>query len=277
MICNTDDTLLHHLLARTFPAAQRVSFSGVTGQTNLTLKVTADQRPLLARCQPQDAWPFVNRRREYQLLKRLAQSGLVPKVYACNRRWLLLQWLPGHTVSADQFIEKLPALIAIVSRLHHQPLSGYRLSIWALLQQYWQLCRQHNIRWLRALKQLKRQGEPRPLRLATLHMDIHPGNIVRRASHLHLIDWEYAGDGDIALELAAMIIANSLPYTLHQRLLAEYARRNQIDVVALAHQVRRWQPWLRLLLASWYQLQAERRGDLCSLRIAADHWQQLTL
>jgi thiamine kinase-like enzyme len=35
-------------------------------------------------------------------------------------------------------------------------------------------------------------------------MDVHAGNIVHTEAGLRLIDWEYAGDGDIALELAAV-------------------------------------------------------------------------
>jgi aminoglycoside phosphotransferase (APT) family kinase protein len=38
-------------------------------------------------------------------------------------------------------------------------------------------------------------------------MDVHAGNIIHSESGLRLIDWEYAGDGDIALELAAVWIA----------------------------------------------------------------------
>jgi thiamine kinase len=53
------------------------------------------------------------------------------------------------------------------------------------------------------LKRLRKAGEPQPLRLAPLHMDVHAGNIVHTAG-LRLIDWEYAGDGDVALELAAV-------------------------------------------------------------------------
>ena len=34
-------------------------------------------------------------------------------------------------------------------------------------------------------------------------MDVHAGNIVHGEAGLRLIDWEYAGDGDVALELAA--------------------------------------------------------------------------
>jgi thiamine kinase len=90
-----------------------------------------------------------------------------------------------------------------------------------LLETYWQQClpSRRTLFWLQQLKARRRQGEPLPLRLAPLHMDVmrQPG---AQPDGLRLIDWEYAGDGDIAMELAA-----SGPGE-HQRreLVAEYAR-----------------------------------------------------
>ncbi|WP_257896521.1 phosphotransferase, partial [Enterobacter chuandaensis] len=51
---------------------------------------------------------------------------------------------------------------------------------------------------------LRKTGEPQPIRLSPLHMDVHAGNIVHTPEGGRLIDWEYAGDGDVALELAAV-------------------------------------------------------------------------
>ncbi len=59
------------------------------------------------------------------------------------------------------------------------------------------------------------------MRLAPLHMDVHAGNIVHTAGGLRLIDWEYAGDGDIALELAAVWMPDN--QQRHQ-LIEAYAR-----------------------------------------------------
>ncbi len=42
------------------------------------------------------------------------------------------------------------------------------------------------------------------------------------ASGLKLIDWEYAGDGDIALELAAVWVENT---EQHRQLVNDYATR----------------------------------------------------
>lgn len=93
--------------------------------------------------------------------------------------------------------------------VHQQPRFGWRVTLAPLLAQYWQTCdpARRTPRWLRWHQRLRRRGEPRPLRLAPLHMDVHAGNIIHSEFGLRLIDWEYAGDGDIALELAAVWIS----------------------------------------------------------------------
>ncbi len=100
------------------------------------------------------------------------------------------------------------------------------------------------------LKRLRKAREPRPLSLSPLHMDVHAGNLVHSASGLKLIDWEYAGDGDIALELAAVWVENT---EQHRQLVNDYATRAKIypylccDPVrpyvsaALPHAVRRFE------------------------------------
>ncbi|WP_437610800.1 thiamine kinase [Erwinia sp. V71] len=270
------DPALRQLIRRQFPAAEAAGcFSALHGLTGLTGKVMVGEQILLARREAELPIPAVCRQREYRLLKRLAASGLTPQVYGYQHPWLLLAWRPGEVLDASQFSAQLPALVTLISQLHHQPLSGYPLQMLALLQRYWQLCRQRNVRWLRALTQLARQGEPRPLRLAPLHMDIHAGNLLLCDTQLSLIDWEYAGDGDIALELAAIIAANALDASQCQRLLADYAARNQLDPILLARQIQRWQPWLRLLMASWYQLRAEQSGDARLQQLAAESWRRL--
>ena len=43
----------------------------------------------------------------------------------------------------------------------------------------------------------------------------------------------------------------------------------------LAQQIGRWQPWLQLLMASWYQLRAEQSQDDTLQRLAQASWQDL--
>jgi thiamine kinase len=102
-------------------------------------------------------------------------------------------------------------------------------------------------------------------------MDVHAGNIVHTKAGLRLIDWEYAGDGDIALELAAVWIAPAA----HRQLVTAYARLARIDERLLWRQVQRWRPWVILLMAGWYERRWQQTGDRQFITLADETWCQL--
>jgi len=274
------DPSLSQLIAHLFPAVKSAgSFYPLPGLTGLSGKLQVGDMTLLARQQQESTpMPGIDRRREYHILRRLRGSGLAPVMQGYNRRWLLLQWQTGRTLTPNEFAQRLPDITAQMVALHQQPLSGFRLLLLPLLEQYWLLShasRRHT-RWLSALRRCQRQGEPRPLRLALLHMDIHPGNIVTQTGDdLHLIDWEYASDGDVALELAATIAGNDLSMQQQASLIADYAAQQQLDPAALRLQICRWQPWLRLLIACWYERRWQQSGDKLYDGLAAEAWQQI--
>jgi thiamine kinase len=115
---------------------------------------------------------------------------------------MAVDYIPGDVQSSLPDSHNLAALLY---DLHRCPPFGWRLNLLPLLETYWQQClpSRRTLFWLQQLKARRRQGEPLPLRLAPLHMDVHAGNLVHSQDGLRLIDWEYAGDGDIAMELAA--------------------------------------------------------------------------
>ncbi len=274
------DPSLSQLIAHQFPAVKPAgSFYPLSGLTGLSGKLQVGDVTLLARQQQESTpMPGIDRRREYHILRGLSDSGLAPVVQGYNRRWLLLHWQAGRTLTPDEFSQRLPDITARVSALHQQPLSGFRLLLLPLLEQYWLLSHasRRHLRWLNALRRCQRQGEPKPLRLALLHMDIHPGNIVTQTGDdLHLIDWEYASDGDVALELAAMIAGNDLCLAQQESLIADYAIRQQLDPAVLRQQIRRWAPWLRLLIACWYERRWQQSGDKLYDGLATEAWQQI--
>lgn len=153
--------------------------------------------------------------------------------------WMAVEYLHGVVNSALPDADELAALLY---HLHQQPRFGWRIALSPLLAQYWSCCdpARRTPFWLRRLKQLQKNGEPRPLRLAPLHMDVHGDNIVLTSAGLRLIDWEYAGDGDIALELAAVWVEDERQ---HRQLADAYAARARIDARQLWRQIRLWHPW----------------------------------
>jgi thiamine kinase len=252
-----------------FTAGRLTPLQGLTGQSS---KLENGQGAFIVRPAPQPPIPFVERQREARLLRKLHPSGLTPRPLVGDAQLLLLPWQQGEPLSMQMFQQRREEVISLLLRLHRQPLTGYALRLLPLLQRYWQLCRQRHVRWQRALRQLARVGEPRPLRLTPLHMDVHAGNLIADEKGLHLIDWEYAADGDVALELAALCAADPEQAS---RWLEAYAQAACLSPAALARQVARWQPWLRLLMASWYQLRAEQSGDAALQQLAQQSWQHI--
>ncbi len=242
------------------------------GLSDNTLKIMLPSATLIARQQPRVAMPFVNRCREYRLLKKLAASGAVAGPLACNKHWLLLAWQPGEPVDAQHFSQHSREVCETLSALHHQPLTGYPVRVTTLLERYWQLCQHRSQRWLQSWQRLLSRGEPAPLRLAPVHMDIHAGNVLFDGQGCRFIDWEYAADGDIALDLT-VICLNDPPHEAEW--ISTYARIARLDTLLLARQVARWKPWLKLLMACWYQLRAEQTASPQMQQLARHSWQHL--
>ena len=252
--------------------SERTTSLPLAGLTGHSQKIVSPRGLFIARAAPQPPIPFVDRQREFRLLRKLRASGVAPQPVAGHRQGNVLSWCPGEALDEQRFSQQRPQIVTLLQQLHQQPLTGYRLSLLPLLWRYWQQVPQRNYRWLRALRRLTQQGEPQPLRLAPLHMDVHAGNIIQGETGLHLIDWEYAADGDVALELAALCASDPQNQA---DWLADYAAAMRLPPDALVKQVRRWQPWLRLLIASWYQLRAAQCDDEALQQMARQSWQQI--
>jgi len=266
------DPAFQRLIQQITGEAGRASVTPLAGLTGYSQKIVSPHGSFIARAAPQPAIPFVDRQREFRLLRKLRTTGLAPHVVAGTRHGIVLRWCPGTSLDDTGFTQQRAPIVALLQCLHRQPLTGYRLSLLPLLWLYWQQCPQRHCRWLRALRRLTAQGEPQPLRLAPLHMDLHAGNVIQGSQGLCLIDWEYAGDGDVALELAAICASDPQ----HQAdWLNEYATAVQLRPDKLAQQVQRWQPWLRLLMASWYQLRASQGDDDALAEMARKSWEQI--
>ena len=262
-------TALQLLLSRHFPAASAAGvLSELQGLSGGACRVALGDHTLVARAQSDTPQSGVTFSRQYRALRRMPAS-LAPKPCFLAQGWLVVDYLPG---AIKPTMPSVPQLASLLYHLHHQPRFGWRIQMLPLLERYWQACdpARRTPGWLRALKTVRRQGEPKPLRLAPLHMDIHPGNLVHQPADLKLIDWEYAGDGDIALELASVWLEERE----REALVAAYASRAKLNATALQRQVKRWRPWVRLLLAGWYELRWRETGNQQFIALADDAWRQ---
>ncbi|WP_039058101.1 thiamine kinase [Enterobacter sp. Bisph1] len=257
------------LLSRYFPTWAPVASqsNGLSGGSCLISD--GQQTRVLRKRHHAASSPFL---RQYRLLRRLPAT-LAPRPCLYTGEWMVLEYLPGEVRSALPQADKL---VPLLHALHCQPLFGWRITLLPLLEQYWQQSARSRRTpfWLRQLKRLRQQKEPVPLRLSPLHMDVHAGNLVQSASGLRLIDWEYAGDGDIALELAAIGTEDEAQ---RRSLVGSYAQHAVIDPARLWRQVKRWRPWVLMLMAGWYECRFQQTGDRQFITLADEIWRQLAI
>ncbi|WP_457920935.1 phosphotransferase [Sodalis endosymbiont of Henestaris halophilus] len=201
----------------------------------------------------------VNRRREFRLLRVLKGSGLAPRPRSITSEWLIMEWLPGEPINAQGWQQALTmgTIAAILARLHQHRCSGYPLNLQTRYARYWQASdpSRRSPTWLRLHRRFLHRSQPSIMRQALLHMDVHQGNVLhQKGGSLMLIDWEYAGDGDIALELAALFCGNSLPSADRERLLADYLQLMPgLTCNHLCRQIKSWIPWVNYLMLLWYE------------------------
>lgn len=262
------EAALRRLMETRLPAVNTAGchFSPVQGLTGESWRIDGSGITLLARQHSVEKRALgVSRRREAQVLRRCA-PGLGSRVFTQNNQWLILEWLEGDIVTDAEFaaLNQRGELAAMAAELHRRPLSGYRLDLRRQLDR-----RRLSPGWLRLQHHFLQNTPPSPLKLAPLHMDIHPGNLLATGEGLRLIDWEYAADGDVALDIAALFRGNGWSAEEQQRFLQHYARQGYHDVARLQAQVRRWLPWVDYLMLLWFEVRWQQSGDAEFLRWGA--------
>ncbi len=266
---------LRRLIENQLPAVKTAGcrFSPVQGLTGESWRIEGEGVQLLARQQSAEKSALgVSRHREARVLCR-AGNGIGPQVLAQYNQWIILQWLDGDVVTETAFtlLNEGGELAKVMAGLHRQPLTGYSLNLHRQFAHYWQQLDRRRLTpaWLRLHQHFLHRRQPTPLKRAPLHMDIHPGNLIAQGESLRLIDWEYAADGDIALDIAALFRGNAWSPGSQQRFLQYYARIGYRDLPLLTAQVQRWLPWVDYLMLLWFEVRWQQTGDPEFLRWGA--------
>jgi thiamine kinase len=269
------EAALRRLIERELPAVKTAGcrFSPVQGLTGESWRIEGEGVQLLARQQSAEKSALgVSRRREARVLCRVGKD-IGPQVLAQNNQWIILQWLTGDVVTETGFarLNEGGNLAELLAGLHQRPPSGYPLSLHRQFTRYWQQLdpRRLTPAWLKLHQRFLRRRPPTPLKLAPLHMDIHPGNLIAQGQGLRLIDWEYAADGDIALDIAALFRGNAWSPADQQQFLRHYARIGYSNLPLLSTQVQRWLPWVDYLMLLWFEVRWQQTGDPEFLRWGA--------
>lgn len=233
----------------------------VFGLTGESWRIESAQINWLAREQSEHKNQLgVSRQREANILKKLSYLGISPSVIMCNVRWLIVDWIEGDVVTENQFVELVDnaVLAGFFTQLHRLPLTGYPINLPARLVSYWHYIdrRRVSARWLRLHQFFQQTSQPQGIKLAVAHMDIHSGNIIQTMKGIQFIDWEYAGDVDIALDIAMLFCSNNWGWQQQEYFLQQYCSHPQgyKGIKRLTCQIQRWLPWVNYLMLMWFEV-----------------------
>ena len=226
-----------------------------------TWRVLADGRQAVLRVdEPLARRLGLNRAAEPGVLRTVADAGLGPACLDADATggWLLTEWLPGGSWSAADLREpaNLRRAARLLRRVHDLPPAGPVLDLAAAIDRYAALGGTPAAGPARVARdQLARcRSADATAGVADCpclcHNDPTPGNFIALTDgSLRLIDWEYAGLGDPAFDLAGLAVGAALDPSGDDILLGAYRGRQPEPGELARHGA--WKAFCRSLGALW--------------------------
>lgn len=183
------------------------------GLTNDNYRVTVDGSPVFVRIPgPSTDLLAVDRANEAHNTAAAARAGVGPTVLhrIPTLGALVLEWLPGRTMSNEAFAEPgMPERVAAtLRRLHAGPRFRDDFDMSRTAERYLRLCDQRSIAVpdgyrdrLPDIARIESALAARPLPSVPCHNDLLAENYLHDGSRLWIVDYEYSGNNDPTFEL----------------------------------------------------------------------------
>ena len=207
------------------------------GRTNRNFVVRDQGQRYFARVGAEIPLHGISRAAERRCAMLAADAGIAPAVVFAGGGIMITAYVEGETLSiaSARRPERLPQIAAILQRLHaipvqddlphFCPVAASRRYLAQLSEAELPVARQRIETCLARLPGLSAQ--------CLIHADLIPENFILSGERLLLVDWEYAGNGAVATDLAMVISNFELdPATAHS-LLRAYGPVDQAAVEAM--------------------------------------------
>ena len=219
----------------------------------------------------------LDRAREYTATVAAARIGVAPEVVHFDQAagLLLTRFITGRTWSPTEL--RQPANIRRVAetlqRVHHLPPIDATFSPWAAVTHMYAAVQRlsvplpRNFAWLLAqIRDLEAVSSHAASVPCLCHNDVWTGNMLDDGT-LRLIDWEFAGMGDVHFDLATLMMHHNFSVTHERLLLASY-----FGTLTSAHteQVERMKRVMLLFDGLWALIQLGSAGQGHDFQTYAD-------
>lgn len=205
-----------------------------SGLTNESWRVFSAGHDVVVRISRADERALqIDRASETRILGIVAQAGIGAPVIMCepNLRLLVTCTLPGRNWLPEEAhaAPNIARLAALLHRLHCLPIPAdvHVINFKAVLQGYWAELDTHSRASDQDLAQRAHalqiaESSSLSVQRALCHTDIHHLNLIDDGQRLWLVDWEYAGIGDIYFDLASVCCFHHYDETTRRELLQRY-------------------------------------------------------
>jgi thiamine kinase-like enzyme len=230
------------LVERVWPGGQAtisVLGGGITNH-NLKVELETGEAYVLRIAGRDTALLGIDRRVEYEASLAAAAVGVGPEVvdFLEPEGYLVTRFVAGEIVPAErmQEPETIQRVAAALRAVHNGPPLSRRFDAFRVVEEYRSVVFAHggtvpsHYEPARELaRQIERVRGPAPER--PCHNDLLNANFIDDGSHIRIVDWEYAGMGDVFFDLANFAVNHGLDVEARGQLLASYFDEVRPDAV----------------------------------------------
>jgi thiamine kinase-like enzyme len=220
------------IAARVWPGKQvRLEPLG-GGITNHNFKVDAGGEVFVLRIGGKDTDLLgIDRSVEHAASVAAAQAGIAPDVAAFvePEGYLVTRFVEGRPVPVEEmrWPEQIERVAGLLRRFHEGPPIPGRFDSFRVVEVYRATAEEHGVRLPAGYHVAQERADeiaqargPQPLR--PCHNDLLNANFIDDGTSIQIVDWEYAGMGDVFFDLANFSINHEFGETENRALLRAY-------------------------------------------------------
>jgi thiamine kinase-like enzyme len=192
---------------------------GLAGGDHVVLRIGGKDTELLG----------IDRRAEHQASLAAARLGIAPDVVAFvePEGYLVTRFVTGRPAGIEVLRGRLGEIATLLRRFHDGPAIPSRFDSFRVVEAYASTAAAHGVAVPAAYERAKRTADAIEARRAgqrpvPCHNDLLNANFIDDGRRLWLVDWEYAGMGDVFFDLANFAVNHELGDEANRELLDAY-------------------------------------------------------
>jgi thiamine kinase-like enzyme len=218
-----------------FASAKSIEVEELTGGiTNRNFKITADGECFVLRLGGNETkFLGIDRRNEYECSLLASQVGIAPEPTAFlePEGYIVARFISGKGMSAEQVgsEENIRRVVASMKSYHGLGFFPGSFSPFRVAEEYTVTARSFDVKmperidWiLERSSEIEHALYRQPLQPRPCHNDLLNGNFIDDGARMRILDWEYAGMGDIFFDLGNFAVQHEFNDEQDEMLLKAY-------------------------------------------------------